>query len=100
MTTTGSSTLNTEVAKRFDPGDFYGYKFGGASDYIMKCKPWFPKVGLMPKEDKNSLLNPVSPRYNLAVQSPFHSGLLVEVSLIFQGIGLKGFECQMLFEPH
>ena len=52
MTTTGSSTLNTEVAKRFDPGDFYGYKFGDASDYIMKCELWFPKVGLTSKEDK------------------------------------------------
>ena len=52
MTVTGSNMLNTEVAKCFDPGDFYGYKFGDASNYIMKCELWFPKVGLTSKEDK------------------------------------------------
>ena len=43
---------NTEAVKRFDPGEFYGYRIGDANEYMMKCELWFPKVGFTSREDK------------------------------------------------
>ena len=42
---------NTEAVKRFDLGEFYGYRIGDVNKYMMRCELWFPKVGFTSRED-------------------------------------------------